>query len=200
MRGEWRHGGVWGVSRSPGVYRAPGNGALLLLLLLLFGGASTRASAAAAVYRCDTATGVVYTDIGCTASAPMRLGRPVGSIDPLTEGERALLEQLRRDLTARRPARPATRPVRASAKRCRGTHARSAECSTAPDARPAKPRSQPRKPSVITHRPAPARAMGLGRRAANNRSGGDRPAAPSAGPPGATAPERQVAPGRLRQR
>ena len=168
--------------------------AAAVALLLAFA-AGDAARAAGMVYRCETPSGIEYRDIGCGMTAPMRLGRPVGSIDPLTEGERALLEQLQRDMAARaragRPARTA-----AAARRPTACSPGPAACADAPGTAK-KARKRPRKPRTVEVAATAPRARMLGRRPGRETGASPRPPAVDApAGPDAPAPARRLAPGR----
>ena len=167
--------------------------AAVALLLALAAGDAARA--AGMVYRCETPSGIEYRDIGCGMTAPMRLGRPVGSIDPLTEGERALLDQLQRDMAARARA---GRPARTAAAGRRPTACSPGQAACADVQGTAKKaRKRPRKPRTAAVAVAAPRASTLGRRPGRETGASTRPpAGDTPAGPDAPAPARRLAPGR----
>ena len=169
--------------------------AAAVALLLAFA-AGDAARAAGMVYRCETPSGIEYRDIGCGMTAPMRLGRPVGSIDPLTEGERALLEQLQRDMAARaRSAGPARSA--AASRRERACVPGQATACAEPPGTAKKARKRPRKPRTVEVAATAPRARMLGRRPGRETGASPRPPAVDApAGPDAPAPARRLAPGR----
>lgn len=174
--------------------------ALACLLTVLAAAAAVPAYAAEGkVYRCERDGNVVYTDIGCSLLPPVRLGRPVGTVDPLTEGERALLERMQRGTAGAHGRSPKGDPARARGRaratanakgtRCTATAGAEATCAERePPARRA--RAKGGKSRRIVSAPPPARAASIYAR--------PRGAAAERPPAEGTAGEvRHVSPGRV---